>query len=397
MQGSENSRYSSPAAQRLELRIHRSFSFLPQFLSLAPGIQPDEAPAVGECAMHVLVVEDNRINLSVFEKLLARLPECRVQGFDDPGKALAECARTEFDLVLIDYMMPGIDGVSFIRRLRAEARYAHVPIVMITAEADPGLKLEAIRAGATDFLNKPVDPNELRVRATNLLSLRKAQLVLADRARWLAEEVEKATSRLLAQEEEIIWRLARAIEFRDGGTGEHIFRVAAISKVLAETLGLEPARVRNIYLAAPLHDVGKIGISDAILNKPGRLTDDEMRVMRGHVNIGAAILADASSDLLRVAAVIAQTHHERWDGTGYPNRLAGEAIPIEGRIAALADAFDALCTARPYKEAWSLAAARAEIRACSGTHLDPACVAAFERAWNRIVAIMEAKLPRSAA
>jgi putative two-component system response regulator len=338
--------------------------------------------------MRVLVVEDSTINLAVLNGILRRIPDVEVQGYADPLSALDACKDEVFDVVLVDYMMPGINGLEFIHRLRADPRAEHVPIVMITADDHRSLKIEAIEAGATDFLNKPIDPQELKVRVTNLLTLRRAQVAMADKAQWLAHEVEKATRDVLAREEEMIWRLARAIEFRDGGTGEHVSRVATISRIIAEELGMEPARCRFIYLAAPLHDVGKIGVPDAILNKPGRLSPEELSVIRRHVTFGGQILAEGGSELVRTAERIALTHHERWDGAGYPAGLAGDLIPIEGRIVAIADVFDALCTERPYKHAWTLSEAREEINAQSGRHFDPVCVEAFERGWSRIAALL---------
>ncbi|WP_424932784.1 HD domain-containing phosphohydrolase [Amaricoccus macauensis] len=338
--------------------------------------------------MHVLVVEDNSINLAVLKTIVSRIPGCSVSGLEDPLEALSFAGRTPCDLVLVDFNMPRMNGVQFVQNLRENPTHAHVPVIMITADNDRDLRITAIEAGATDFLNKPVDPDELKVRVTNLLKLRKAQVELANRAVWLTREVEAATKELLLREEEMIWRLARAIEYRDGGTGEHINRVAAISRIVAEELGLDRNHCRDIYLAAPLHDVGKIGVSDSILNKPGGLDSAETAAMREHVNYGANILADGHSNLLKVAASIAKSHHERWDGTGYPDGLAGKDIPIEGRIAAIADVFDALCTDRPYKRAWSLDRAREHISSEAGAHFDPQCVAAFERAWPRIADYM---------
>lgn len=339
--------------------------------------------------MHVLVVDDNSINLAVLKTIVSRIPDCIVTGMENPLEALAFSESMACDLALVDFKMPDMDGIQFVSRLRELPGYAHVPIIMITADNDRELRISAIEAGATDFLNKPVDPDELKVRVTNLLKLRRAQLELSDRATWLAREVEAATRELLNREEEMIWRLARAIEYRDGGTGEHINRVATVSRLIAEELGLDREHCRDIYLAAPLHDVGKIGVPDAILNKPGGLTEAETAEMREHVRFGAAILADGNSNLLRVAACIARSHHERWDGTGYPDQLSGTEIPVEGRIAAIADVFDALCTDRPYKQAWSLEAARAFIHAQTGTHFDPDCVAAFEKGWPRIAGFMK--------
>lgn len=339
--------------------------------------------------MRILVVEDNPITLAVIANIARRIPDVEVIDCSDPLEAMIACRGRVHDLVLIDYMMPGMNGIDFIRALKADEVYRSVPVVMITADGERALRIEAIEAGATDFLNKPVDPEELKVRLRNLLALRRAQVELADRARWLAVEVEKATRELLEREEEMIWRLARAIDFRDGGTGAHISRVATISRIVAEEMGLPPDHCRMIYLAAPLHDVGKIGVDDAILNKPGRLDPDELAQMRRHVAYGAAILENGRASLIQVAERIARCHHERWDGAGYPAGLAGEEIPVEGRVAAIADVFDALCARRPYKHAWDKEEAKAEIRSLAGSHFDPACVAAFERGWERIAAVVE--------
>lgn len=305
-----------------------------------------------------------------------------------PREALERTYATQYDLVLVDHIMPGMDGVQFTSALRACESYRTVPIVMVTSDMDRNTRIEAIRAGATDFVNKPFDPTELQARVANLLTLRAAQVELADRATWLAREVELATAHLLAREEEIIWRLARAIEYRDGDTGEHVSRVAQISQLIATGIGLSPQRCRTIYLAAPLHDIGKIAIADAILGKPGKLTPEEVAIMREHVTIGARILESGTSDLIKTAELIAQSHHERWDGAGYPDRLSGTDIPVEARVVAIADVFDALCSERPYKKAWPIEKAYAEIVSCSGTHFDPACVAAFSAKWREIEAIM---------
>jgi putative two-component system response regulator len=275
--------------------------------------------------------------------------------------------------------------------LRRLPGYEHVPIIMITADHQRDLRIAAIDAGATDFLSKPVDPQELRVRARNLLSLRQSQLALSDRALHLQLEIDKATRSLADREREVIWRLARAIDLRDEDTGDHVSRVARVAQIMAERMGLDRSFCDMIFLAAPLHDTGKIGIPDAILKKPGRLTDEEMSVMRTHTRIGADLLADGQSELIRLAMEIALTHHERWDGTGYSSRLSGTEIPVAGRIVAVADVFDALCTARPYKPAWTIEAARAEINSQSGKHFDPDCVLAFEAAWPEIAAIYAEK------
>ena len=340
--------------------------------------------------MKVLVVDDSRSSAAAIAMVAAAIEDCEVDTCLDPSEALRICAEQSFDLILVDYLMPGMNGDVFIGALRELEAYELVPISMVTAEVDREVRHHAFEVGATDFLNKPFDRIELLARVRNLLALRKAQLELTDTARTLTAEVEAATRHLAEREEEVIWRLARAIEYRDGTTGDHISRVAAISRLIALGLGFDAERARIVYLAAPLHDIGKIAIADAILLKPGKLTEDEMATMREHVNVGCHILDGASSDLVRKAGLIAGAHHEKWDGSGYPQGLSGEAIPVEGRIVAVADVFDALCSERPYKRAWPLHEARAEIVAQSGRHFDPACVAAFEEQWPQIRAIMEA-------
>lgn len=340
--------------------------------------------------MRLLVVEDNRTNLMVLAGILRNLPGCEVETFLDPLAAMARAEAQLFDLVIVDYMMPGLDGRAFITRLRARPEYAHIPMVMITADGQRQTRIDGITAGATDFLNKPVDPVELKARIGNLLTLRRQQRHLADRAAWLGEEVSKATRHLAEREEEVIWRLSRALAYRDDDTGDHTSRVANVARLIAEAMGLPPEACRTLYLAAPLHDIGKVAIADAVLNKPGRLTPEETAVMRQHVPIGADILAEGTSDLIRMASRIAASHHERWDGQGYPDGLSGDEIPIEGRITAIADVFDALCTARPYKPAWPLPQAREEVRKNAGSQFDPACVAAFERRWPDIARLYQA-------
>lgn len=340
--------------------------------------------------MRLMIVEDNRTNLLVLKGILQKFEDCEVEAYLNPLEALERTSAERFDLILVDYLMPEMDGRTFIAKLRTRPEYEHVPIVMITADGNRQTRIEAITAGATDFLNKPVDPVELKARVGNLLILRRQQRELASHAQFLMAEVARATSSLVAQEEEIIGRLSRALDYRDNDTGEHTSRVARVSRLLAEDLDLPSKACRMIYLAAPLHDIGKVAIPDAILRKPGKLTTEETATMRSHVPIGADILSDGSSDLVQVASRIAATHHERWDGTGYPNRIGGESIPIEGRIVAIADVFDALCSERPYKPAWPLEKARAEIQRGAGTQFDPLCVAAFEHCWPQIYQIYEA-------
>lgn len=349
-----------------------------------------------EAGMRVIIVEDNSTNLAVLCSLVSRMEGVDCIGFAQPQLALESLKTEPCDLAIVDFQMPGMNGVELIQAMHALPQHQHVPAIMITADADRSLRLDAIAKGATDFLTKPVDPIELRSRVANLLALRAAQNSLASRAITLASEVERATEHLRRREEEIVHRLARAIEFRDNETSEHVGRVAQVSRLIAEELGLDATFVRVLHLAAPLHDIGKIGVPDAILNKPGKLDPAERAVMQTHTIIGAKILADGDSDLVRMAASVAEGHHERWDGQGYPHGLSGEQISLAARITAVADVFDALCSKRSYKPAWPVDEARAEIVRNAGTHFDPDCVAAFERAWPRIQTLFRTSLTSAA-
>lgn len=346
--------------------------------------------------MRVVVVEDNSTNLAILCRLIAKLDAVDVVGFAEAEAALADAKVHPCDLMVVDNIMPGMNGLELVSLLRALPSHRVVPIVMVTADADRATRLAAIDAGATDFLAKPVDPLELKSRLSNLLALRAAQNQLEARSEVLAREVAAATAHLHAREEEMIYRLARAIDMRDDETGEHVVRVANVARIIAEEIGLDAETARTIHLAAPLHDVGKIGIPDAILKKPGKLDATELAVMRQHTTIGAELLSGGASDLIRMAAAIAHCHHERWDGAGYPQGLAGAAIPLPARIIAIADVLDALCSQRTYKPAWPAETARAEILRSSGTQFDPACVAAMDRSWPLISTLYQ-QAPAEAA
>lgn len=337
--------------------------------------------------MLIGVVDDQRITIDLVSAILRNDGWEDIEAFSDPKAALKEFYEKQFDLLLVDLQMPGISGLELMSELRSLDEYTHVPIVILTSDEERKTRLSAIRLGATDFINKPFDPEELKVRVRNLTELRKARIEIEERAANLSREVNKATAMIARREEELIWRLSRAIEYRDGGTGEHVSRVARNSKIIAEHLGADKEFCRTLYLAAPLHDIGKIGISDAILSKPGTLTDHERAVIKQHTTIGADILDGGESNLIKMAFEIALTHHEKWDGSGYGSGLAGDDIPLAGRIVALADVVDALLTKRSYKEPWSFEEVRSFVHEQSGKHFDPDCVFAFEAAKNRIKAV----------
>jgi response regulator RpfG family c-di-GMP phosphodiesterase len=339
--------------------------------------------------MKALLVDDNPSNLFMLGKLVQNAGLSDVISYRSPLEALQSVRSVQYDLIIVDYMMPDLDGLGFIREVRREANYADVPIVMVTTVDQKEICYAALEAGATDFLSKPIDMAEVKARIRNLAALRDLQNKTKDRASWLAEEVRKATHEMALLEEEIILRLARAAEYRDRDTGAHVVRVARMCREIAEELGLSTQLCRDIYLAAPMHDVGKIGMPDAILRKSGLLTEEERRVMETHTLVGGSILAGSDSRLIRLAAEMAETHHERWNGTGYPKRLSGEAIPLAGRIAAVADVFDALVSPRPYKDAWSLEKAVAYIADNAGAMFDPRVVRAFQARLNRMIRIFE--------
>jgi len=264
-----------------------------------------------------------------------------------------------------------------------------VPVVMITANDQKQLRYRALDLGANDFLTKPVDKVEFLARTRNMLVVSAARKQLADRAVWLAGEVRKATQEILERERETVIRLCRAAEYRDPETGAHILRMAHYSRLIGRQLSLSIEDQELLLEAAPLHDIGKVGIADKILLKPGRLDSEEFEIMKQHAMFGCELLQGSSSRVLQAGADIARGHHEKFDGSGYPVGLKGEEIPIFSRIVAVADVFDALTSQRPYKQAWTLEAAADFLRDGSGTHFDPACVDAFLLVWDEAMAVRE--------
>lgn len=337
--------------------------------------------------MDALLVDDSATMRLRLRGLLEAEPDVAVTDHADPAAGLLEATMRAFDLVVVDYHMPAMDGIEFIQSLRKVPHYSLVPIVMVTSDVSDSVRLAALDAGATDFIDKSMRGIELTVRLRNLIRLAQAVRKLAEQATWLDGEVEMALRHLREREEEIIFRLSLAVEYRDNDTGDHTWRVARYSQIVAEALDLAPEVCRNLYLAAPLHDVGKVAIPDGVLLKPGRLDPEEFSLVRTHAAIGKRILGDSSSELISLAAEIAESYHEKWDGSGYPQGLAGTDIPLSARIVAVADVFDALTTQRPYKGAMSFDDALDCIRAESGRHFDPACVEAFCSRWPDILIV----------
>ncbi|WP_022850013.1 HD domain-containing phosphohydrolase [Limisalsivibrio acetivorans] len=320
-------------------------------------------------------VDDSEVNLFFIEAMAAKLG-LSVVSFSDPLEALTYVRENDVDLIFVDYMMPNIDGITFIK----EARKVHsdAPIVMITAVSDDNdVKMEALESGATEFLSKPVNGAEFTVRVKNLGALRSSQLLLANKALLLQEEVSKATEDIRQREYETLNVIGKTAEFKDPETGHHIQRVAHYCKIISSSIGASEEFQSIIFHSAPLHDLGKVGIADSILLKPGKLTDEEFDVMKSHTTIGYEILLNTKSPFLETGANIALTHHERFNGTGYPNGLTRENIPLEGRIVAIADVFDALTTRRPYKDPWPFQKALDLLESEKGKHFDPKLVDHF--------------------
>lgn len=326
----------------------------------------------------VLILDDQTISLMILEELIHSIDEAiQVECFSDPVKALEWAKYNAHDLVITDYKMPNMDGVEFTHWFRQIPACTDIPLVIITCMDDKSIRYQALEAGATDFLSKPIDHYECRARCRNLLQLRKQQVIIKDRARWLEQEITKKTNELEHREKETLLRLAKAGEFRDEETGDHVIRMSDYACLIAQSLDLDQNQCEVIRLAAPMHDIGKIGIPDQILLKPGKLTPQEWSIMKTHTRIGYDILRDSTSCYIQAGAVIAYGHHERYDGKGYPQGLAGADIPIEARIVAVADVFDALRSERPYKQAWSLDRTLNYLETQRGRHFDPDCVDAF--------------------
>jgi two-component system response regulator RpfG len=334
----------------------------------------------------VLIIDDQLISRMILEQLIRSIgDDTEAISFSDPIRALEWAKHHSHDLVLTDFKMPNMDGVEFTQWLRNIPSCVDVPVIIITCIDDQTTKYRALEAGATDFLTKPIDHNECRARCRNLLKLRQQQSIIRDRARWLEKEITEKTRELQLRERETLLRLAKAGEYRDNDTSGHVLRMAYTARLIAETLGKDSDYCDVIEQAAPMHDIGKIGVPDRILLKPGKLDVHERSVMMHHARIGYEILRDSPSQYLQFGATIAWCHHEKYNGSGYPRGLRGKAIPIEARIVALADVLDALLSERPYKNAWSIDQALELIRSESGRHFDPDCVEALLLNIDRVL------------
>lgn len=355
----------------------------------------------------ILIVDDEPINVKVCQKYLHELGYKHCIGLTDSTRTIAVLLEERPDIVILDVMMPIVSGVDVLKMIRKHDDLAHLPVLILTASSDRTTKLTVLNLGATDFLTKPIDPSEMAPRVRNVLSVKRYHDSLRDHAQALEEAVRQRTADLESSRLDVIHCLARAVEYRDDHTGRHVERVGRYSGIIAHALGLDAITAGMIEQASQLHDVGKIGVPDDILLKPGKLTPEEFERMqkhtlfgrkiveqmsereweklRQHVQIGSRILNAPRSPLLTMAARIALTHHERWDGSGYPLGLAGEDIPLEGRITAVADVFDALSSHRPYKPSYPIDKCFNIMRSESGSHFDPKVIEAFFSQRDQVV------------
>ena len=333
----------------------------------------------------ILIVDDQEANVRLLEAILRRgAPGTEVRSTTEARETLGLFTAFQPDLVLLDLHMPHVDGLTLLGQLlESIPPETYLPVLVLTADVTTEAKRQALGRGARDFLTKPFDPTEVLLRIRNLLETRALHERLREHNRTLEARVRERTRELDEARLEALEVLARAAEFRDDDTGEHAQRVGVLAGRIGEALGLGAATVELLERAAPLHDVGKIGIPDQILLKPGSLTPDEWTQMRRHTTIGAAILAGRRSPLLQLAAEIARSHHERWDGRGYPDGLAGEAIPLAARIVAVADAFDAMTHDRPYRPARTEEETWAILEAGAGTQWEARIVRALAEAMGR--------------
>ena len=338
----------------------------------------------------ILIIDDQQPNVLLLEKILKASGYKQILTTTDSRNAIELYRSFQPDLLLLDLNMPYMDGFEIMKQLKETSEVdSYQSILVLTAYTDLEIRLRALEAGARDFLSKPFDRLEVLTRIRNLLEVRLLHNRLREHNKTLEERVKLRTIEVIQTQFEIINRLALAAEFRDNETGNHIIRMSTYAFMLARAIGLNDEESGLIMHASSMHDIGKIGIPDSILLKPGKLTPEEWEIMKTHTMIGARILSKSNSNLLQMAEEIALTHHEKWDGTGYPNGLKGEEIPLNGRISAICDVFDALTSDRPYKKAWSIDEAINEIKQQSGKHFDSDLVKIFIQILPEILKVRE--------
>ncbi|HED19453.1 MAG TPA: HD domain-containing protein [Gammaproteobacteria bacterium] len=314
-------------------------------------------------------------------------PVICIEVFTRPGPALSWLRWHNADLAIANSRFEDTSATDLVRRIRALPGGSELPLLMMAPWSDKEQRRQVLDAGATDLLATPVDDLEFHARCRNLLTQCNQKKIIHERARWLEQRVSEATSEIRRREHETLLRLAKAGEYRDEETGNHVIRMARYAHIIAEQIGLSVADCEAIELAAPMHDIGKIGIPDDILRKPARLTHCEFEIMKTHTQIGYEILKDSPSKYLQMGAIIALSHHEKFNGTGYPNKLGGQDIPMAARVVSVADAYDALTSERPYKPRWSMEKALEYLNAQRSKFFDPDCLDAFNSQLDRVCKI----------
>lgn len=360
----------------------------------------------------ILFIDDEQHVLDSLKRLLwDQRGEWEMEFSSSPLAAWEALQTTPYDVVVSDVRMPKLTGLQLLERMQVNPSTSHILVIILTGETDRSLKRKALDLGATDLLNKPAGREELLARLRSTLRLKSYQDELKRHNEHLENIVQERTQELVASRIDVIWRLGKAAEFRDEETGNHVVRVACFSRNVANEMGLDGSFVENLFLSAPLHDLGKIGIPDRVLLKPGKLNVDEWEIMQRHTTIGAEILSDhgkikrvssmfgslkqdaasmeIDNPILEMASCVCRTHHEKWDGSGYPNGLTGTSIPLESRIVAIADVYDALRSKRPYKRSFTVEESLAILHANAGKHFDPEVHAAFVSAFDSILAVEE--------
>ncbi len=330
----------------------------------------------------ILIVDDTAENIDLLAGILKAEYQIKVASNGKRALAIAQSARPP-DLILLDIMMPDIDGYEVCRQLKEDPGTQNIPVIFVTAKIQIADELRGFELGAADYITKPISPPIVLARVAT-------HLALYDQNRALEARVRERTDQLWEAQKLIIHRLGRAAEFKDNETGLHVIRMSLYTRLLAVAAGMDDAEADLLMDAAPMHDIGKIGIPDRILQKPGKLDPQEWEVMQSHAELGAEIIGQPDCALLALARTVALTHHEKWDGSGYPRGLAGSDIPRVGRIVAIADVFDALTSERPYKRAWSVEHALIYLQEHSGSQFDPELVALFVELGDQIKAIKEA-------
>jgi len=340
-------------------------------------------------AAKILIVDDESANVRLLEKLLQSKGYSNIICSQDPVQALPLYQQHNSDLILLDLDMPVLDGYGVMDQLNQLPQNNLPAILVLTAQHAQSYRQRALDNGARDYVTKPFDANELLSRVRNMLEVQIAHKYMRNQNEILEQKVQQRTQAIQETRLQVVRHLGRAAEYRDNETGLHIIRMSKMAALLGKAAGMSDYQCDILLNASPMHDIGKIGIPDKILLKPGKHDADEWEIMQTHAQIGADILSGDNSDLMIMAHEIALTHHEKWNGNGYPNKLKGKSIPLVGRVTAIADVFDALTSERPYKKAWSVEKSLALITEESGQHFDPELVVLFIKILPEIILIKE--------